>query len=97
MPNRFLSIGRRSLSAGRLQRRLIAVRAAARLKRQSFPFNIEVHPASGGANPCGADNRTWWRELWLQSLRDPTAYKIQDLRDYGLTDSPTDLPPLPQF
>lgn len=51
-------------------------------------------PIGAGVTHRDADNRSWRRELWLQSLHDPSAYKIRDLRDYGLTDSPNDLPPL---
>src|SRR5271156_1470080 len=46
-----------------------------------------------GTPQCGTENRSWRRELWLQSLRDPSAYRIQDPRDYGFSHSPNNFPP----
>jgi hypothetical protein len=64
-------------------------------KRKHADIPLTPKRSTGaGTTQCGADNRSWRRELWLRSLHDPSAYRIQDLRDYGLTDSPNDLPPL---
>ena len=47
MATRCLSIGGSSFLPIRLRRRLNAVRAAARLKQQSFLFNIDLKSGSG--------------------------------------------------
>ena len=58
---------------------------------------IDIRPTPNGSKGAGvtqcADYRSWRRDLWLQSLRDPGAYKIHDLRDYGLIDNPNEIPP----
>ncbi len=64
------------------------------LRKKDKYTDIGLTPNRLGAETTQCDNRSWRRDLWLQSLHDPSTYKIQDLRDYGLTDSPNDLPPL---
>jgi hypothetical protein len=37
------------------------------------------------------EKRRCWQDIWSQSLRDPLAYRLQDIRDLGLSESLHDL------
>lgn len=39
-----------------------------------------------------AEKRRCWQDIWSQSLRDPLAYRLQDIRDQGLSESLHELP-----
>jgi|HubBroStandDraft_2_1064218.scaffolds.fasta_scaffold2409437_1 hypothetical protein len=39
-----------------------------------------------------AEKRRCWQDIWSQSLRDPLAYRLQDIRDLGLNESLHEMP-----
>jgi len=40
---------------------------------------------------AAAEINRCWQDKWAQNLQDPLAYRIQDIRDCGLNDSPHEL------
>ena len=54
-----------------------------RPRRRSFSAPRDMH-AAAEINRC-------WQDKWAQNLQDPLAYRIQDIRDCGLNDSPHEL------
>jgi hypothetical protein len=66
------------------------VLSSGEVKERAIPAP-DLAPDGPSVHTTAIVNRHRWRELWMQSLRDPLAYGIQDLRDCGLNESLHDL------
>ena len=69
----------------------------------TIAFSLSPHrrldrSSAVGKNQCvvsrcdaAGEKRTYWQDIWSQNLRDPLAYRLQDIRDCGLSESPHEM------